>query len=237
MEHRYLDGERELVGYLARPADSGIRPGILVVHEAPGLGEHPKMRADMLAELGYVALAADMYGGGQLFQGPSAFAAMTALRDAPDLLRRRVRAGFDALLGIEGIDSSRIAAIGYCFGGMAVLELARSGADLKAVVSFHGLLETQRPAQPDAVQPALLVCTGSEDPLVPPEQVAAFEREMTEAQADWQLVTFGGARHAFTNRKAALAANPALEWKPSADRRSWAFMASFIADALDGPRQ
>ena len=232
MEHSYSDGERELVGYLARPAGSGVRPAVLVVHEAPGLGEHPRMRADMLAELGYVALAADLYGGGELFQGPAAFAAMSRLRDDPDLLRRRVRAGFDALLAIDGVDRSRVAAIGYCFGGMAVLELARSGADLKAVVSFHGLLETQRPAEPDAVKPALLACTGSEDPLVPPEQVAAFEREMSDAKADWQVVTFGGARHAFTNRRAALAANPALEWKPSADRRSWAFMTAFIADAL-----
>lgn len=236
MEHRYTDGERELVGFVARPDGPGPKPGVLVVHEAPGLGEHPRLRAAMLAELGYVALAADLYGGGEVFQGPAAFTAMTALRKDSNLLRRRVGAGFDALAALDGIDCDRLAAIGYCFGGMAVLELARSGAELRAVVSFHGLLETRRPAEPGAIKPAILACTGSEDPLVPPEQVAAFEREMKDAQADWQVVTFGGARHAFSNRKAALAGNPALEWKPAADRRSWAFMTQFLADSLGDAR-
>ncbi|MGZ8313086.1 MAG: dienelactone hydrolase family protein [Allosphingosinicella sp.] len=232
MEHRYRDGDTELVGFLARPEPGGARPGILVVHEAPGLGDHPKLRARMLADLGYVALAADMYGGGELFMGPAAFQAMSGLRDDPDRLRRRVAAGFDALAALDGVDRGRLAAIGYCFGGMAVLELARSAVDLRAVVSFHGLLDTQRPAAPGAVKASILACTGSEDPLVPPEQVAAFEQEMREAQADWQLVTFGGARHAFTNRQAAMAGNPALEWKPEADRRAWAFMTAFLADCL-----
>jgi dienelactone hydrolase len=232
MEHRYSDGERDLVGFLARPESGGPKPGVLVVHEAPGLGEHPKHRAAMLAELGYVALAADLYGGGEVFQGPASFTAMSALREDPELLRRRVRAGLDVLAGLDGVDPGRLAAIGYCFGGMAVLELARSGADLRAVISFHGLLETSRPAERGAIKAAILACTGSEDPLVPPEQIAAFEREMTDADADWQIVTFGGARHAFTNRNAALAGNPALEWKPAADRRSWMFMTHFLADSM-----
>ncbi|WP_162806796.1 dienelactone hydrolase family protein [Sphingosinicella terrae] len=232
MEHRYAEGATELVGYVARPEGSTRRPGILVAHEAPGLGEHPKMRARMLAELGYVALAADLYGGGALHQGPAAFQQLSGMRSDPGLLRRRVTAGFESLAALEGVDPGRIAAIGFCLGGMAVLELARTGADLRAAVSFHGLLETRQPAAAGAVRAPILACTGSEDPLVPPEQVAAFEQEMSAAQADWQLVTFGGARHAFTNRHAAMAGNAALEWKPQADRRAWAFMVAFLADCL-----
>ena len=237
MEHTYFDGDQALVGYLARPeGPAEPRPGVLVVHEAPGLADHPRLRARMFAELGYVALAADLYGDGQVYQGPDAFAAMSKLRDDPDTLRRRVRAGFDALSAVEGVDSSRLVAVGYCFGGMAVLELTRSGAPVRAVVSFHGLLQTSRPAEPGVVFASILACTGSEDPLVPPDQLAAFEREMSDAGADWQVVTFGGAKHAFTNREAGRANNPALEYQAAADRRSWAFATAFLADSLEGVR-
>lgn len=233
VEHRYFHGGQELVGYVARPEGThGPRPGALVVHEAPGLAEHPKLRARMLAELGYVALAADMYGDGKVFQGPDAFAAMGKLRDDADALRARVRAGLNALAELDGVDPERLIAVGYCFGGMSVIELARSGAAVRAVVSFHGLLQTSRPAAPGAVGASILVCTGSEDPLVPLEDVAAFQKEMTGAKADWQVVTFGGAKHAFTNREAGRANNPALEWQAAADRRSWAYAAAFLADSL-----
>ena len=174
--HEYDGGGVRSRGYLALPGGTGKAPGVLVVHEAPGLDAHPKRRADMLAKLGYVALAADLYGGGVVGEGPQeAFKLMGPLRDDADLLRRRMRASFDALASVANVDQKRLAAIGYCFGGMSVLELARSGAPAAGVVSFHGLLKTERPAPAGEVKAKILVCTGSADPLVPAEQVVEFE--------------------------------------------------------------
>src|SRR5271170_127508 len=145
--HEYQGGDKTSIGYLAVPDGDGTRPGILVVHEAPGRDDHVKRRAEMLAGLGYVALAADLYGGGVVGSSPDeAFALMGPLREDTDLLRRRVRAGLDALNAVPGVDRGRLGAIGYCFGGYSVLELARTGAPVACVVSFHGLLETKRPA-------------------------------------------------------------------------------------------
>jgi dienelactone hydrolase len=168
--HEYDGGGVRSRGYLGLPDQGGTRPGILVVHEAPGLDAHPKRRVEMLAKLGYVALAADLYGGGIVGEGPQeAFKLMGPLRDNPDLLRRRMRASFDALACMASVDHKRLAAIGYCFGGLSVLELARSGAAAAGVVSFHGLLKTERPAVAGEVKAKILVCTGSADPIVPVE--------------------------------------------------------------------
>ncbi len=234
--HEYSSGDKTSIGYLALPDGDGMRPGILVVHEAPGLDDHVKRRAEMLAGLGYVALAADLYGGGIVGRKPEeSLALMKPLREDTDLLRRRVRAGLDALAMVPGVDRSRLGAIGYCFGGYSVLELARTGAPVACVVSFHGLLETKRPAVADAVKAKILACTGSADPIVPRDQVTAFEKEMIEAGVDWQVITYGGAKHAFTNTAADSIPLPGFGYSPTADARSWTAMRNFF-DEIFGAR-
>ncbi len=228
--HSYGDGELELRGILERPAAPNGR-AVLVVHEAPGLGDNARRRTRMMAELGYVALAADLYGGGRTFSGTEA---MDGLRADTGVFRRRVRAGFDALIALDGVDPARAAAIGYCFGGMAVLELARSGAPVTAVVSFHGLLRSGQPARPGEVGARVLACTGAKDPLVPLGDVDAFGREMDAAGADWQLIVYGHALHSFTNRNVAGGADPRMDYDPSADRQSWAAALLFLDEALGG---
>jgi dienelactone hydrolase len=130
------------------------------------------------------------------------------------------------------VDPSRLAAIGYCFGGAAVLELARSGAPLAAVVSFHGLLTTEEPAQPGAIQARILACTGAKDPLVPLADVAAFQEEMAAVEADWQLIVYGQALHSFTNRNVRGMGDPRMDYDPSADRQSWAAALMFLDEAM-----
>jgi len=226
----YRDGDLELRGVLERPAQPNGR-AVLVVHEAPGLGDNARRRTRLLGDLGYVALAADLYGGGRTFSGTEA---MDDLRADTGLFRQRVRAGLDALHGVDGVDPARTAAIGYCFGGLAVLELARSGAPVAAVVSFHGLLRSAQPARPGEVDARILACTGAKDPLVPLDDVEAFGREMDSAGADWQLIVYGRALHSFTNRNVAGGADPRMDYDPSADRQSWAAALLFLDEALGG---
>ncbi len=224
----YHHGELELRGILERPAEPNGR-AVMVVHEAPGLGDNARRRARMLAELGYVALAADLYGGGRTFSGTGE---MDRLKSDTGMFRGRVRAGLDALAGVDGVDPERLAAIGYCFGGMAVLELARSGAPVSAVVSFHGLLGSAVPAAPGEVRAKVLACTGAKDPLVPLDDVTAFQREMDAAGADWQLIVYGRALHSFTNPNVAGMDDPRMDYDPSADRQSWAAALLFLDEAL-----
>jgi dienelactone hydrolase len=232
--HNYDDGGIAARGYLTLPEEEGKRPGILVVHEAPGLDDHVKRRAEMLAALGYVALAADLYGGGAVAASPrEAIARARALREDPDLLRRRLRTALDALAAVSAVDPGRLGAIGYCFGGMSVLELARTGAPLAGVVSFHGVLETKRPAAPGDIKSKILVCTGAADPLVPGEQVAHFQAEMMTAGADWQVIAYGGAQHAFTNPAADSIPLPGFGYSRAADTRSWSAMKAFFDEAFE----
>jgi dienelactone hydrolase len=231
----YRDGDVTCRGYLAYNEGRDRRPGIVICHEAPGLDEHVKMRAEMLAELGYVALAADLYGNGVVAKGSSeAMALMGPLREDLASLRRRARAGLDALAAQPRVDPQHLAAIGYCFGGLTVLELARSGAPVAGVVSFHGLLETKTPQDARNIKGKVLVCTGSDDPLVPPDHVLGFEREMSGAGVDWQVITYGGAKHAFTNRNADRVGMPALAYNQAADQRSWIAMRDFFTEIF-GP--
>jgi len=222
-------------GELARPdAPSGQRPGVLVVHEGTGITDHAKRRARELAERGFIALAADMYGGGNL--APSVAEGrprMMALRADLDLLRGRVNAGLAALTAQPGIDSKRLGAIGFCFGGLCVLELARSGADVAGVVSFHGILRTDRPAKPGDIKGRVLACHGSADPFVSAEEVAGFQKELTEAGVDWHLLVNGGAGHGFTNPAATNLGIPGVAYDANAERRSFAAMRDFF-DALFG---
>jgi dienelactone hydrolase len=228
----YQVGDKTMVGYLARPADaSGDRPGILVVHEWMGLNAYAKKRAEQLAELGYVALAADIYGDGKVAADiPEAQKLSGALKaDRPEL-RARAAAALEALKGVKGVDPKRLAAIGYCFGGTTVLELARSGADLRGVVSFHGALDTPLPAAAGAIHASVLACHGADDPYVPAKDVAGFEDEMRKAGADWQLIKYSGAVHSFTNPDSGHDPSRGVAYNAAADRRSWEAMKSFFRE-------
>ncbi|MFZ2628267.1 MAG: dienelactone hydrolase family protein [Rugosibacter sp.] len=224
----YRDGEVTLRGFLAYDDQlSGKRPGVLVMPEAFGLGDHARQSAERLAALGYVALAADPYGDG--FEAKDLQVAMgiaMPLRDDPVKFRQRARVALDTLAALPQVDASRLAMIGYCMGGSFCLELARDGAPLKGVVSFHGALETKRPAQPGQVKAKVLVCHGADDPLVPPAAVNAFTEEMTKAGADWQFISYGGTVHSFTNPAAG--GMSGLAYNALSDKRSWQAMRAFF---------
>lgn len=231
-EHAYTDGGLALRGLLAYDETKpGARPGILVVPEAPGLTEHAKRRVRMLAELGYIAFGVDLYGQGRLAEGmEETMAWLGQLRADVNVWRKRIRAGLDALSALEQTDSNRLGAIGYCAGGSSVLELARSGAPVRAVVSFHGEL-TPTPHAAGAIKAKVLVCAGAQDAFATVEQRAAFEREMEEAGVDWQLALYGAAKHAFTNIEADQVGMPIFGYQEAADRRSWRAMLEWLADA------
>ncbi|MDQ2696052.1 MAG: dienelactone hydrolase family protein [Pseudomonadota bacterium] len=228
------DGAR-LVGYLAYPADvRNPRPGVLVVPEWWGLNDYARQRAEQLAQLGYVALAADIYGDGKVAADPKEAGALAGrFRGDRALLRTRTQAGLEALKAQSGVDPSRLAAIGYCFGGTAVLELARGGAAIAGVVSFHGGLDTPSP-DASAIKTPVLALHGADDPHVPPEQVLGFMEEMRKAGADWQLVAYGNAVHGFTNPNNGEDNSRGVAYNAAADRRSWQDMQQFF-DAIFEP--
>lgn len=227
-------GDAALTGELVLPDAAGRRPAVLVMSNAHGLGRQARTRAAALAEKGYVALATDMYGGGAFFPDPGGMAApFAALQAAPETLRARVVAWYDAVKRLPEVDSGRIAAIGFCFGGQCILELARSGADVKTVVSYHGLLQTAIPARPGAIKGCVVVYTGEKDPYVPRENVEAFRSEMIAAEARWQLTVFGNAYHSFTDPDADPDAGIAgIRYDPLADRLSWEGTLTLLATAL-----
>ncbi len=228
----YKDGDVTLRGYLAfDDTKSGKRPGVLVMPEAFGLGEHAKKRAERLAELGYVAFAGDPYGNGiEVSSLPEAMKLATPLFTDPAKLRKRARAALDYLASVPQTDPGRLAAIGFCMGGTFSLELARDGAALRGIVSFHGGLQTQRPAEAGKVKAKILVCTGADDTLVPVEQVIALAAEMTKAGADWQITTYGGAKHSFTNPQSDGLGMPGIGYNKLVDARSWKVMADFFEE-------
>jgi dienelactone hydrolase len=223
-----------LRGYLAFEDSAGPRPGVLVFHEGVGLGDFAMERARRLASLGYVALAADMFGERRQATNLQEVATMVGgLRAEPQRLRARGQAALTTLAGLPQVDASRLAAIGFCFGGSVVLELARAGAELKAVVSFHGVLGTQLPAAVGRVKASVLVLTGAEDPLAPPDQVVAFEQEMRAAGvADWQVVSYGNTLHGFANPAADGSMMRTALYHAQSDRRSWAAMQALFNEVL-----
>jgi dienelactone hydrolase len=228
----YRDGDLDLQGEIYRPASTPDGAAVLVVHEADGIGGNVREHCRRLADLGYVAAAADMHGGGRVLEGAEMLAAMARFRADPALLRRRVRAGLDALCTLDGVDPDRAAAIGFCFGGLAVLELARSGAPVAAVASFHGLLTSAAPAGTGDIRARVLAATGARDPLVPADDVAAFQREMSEAGADWHLLVHGRALHSYTNHAVDGLGDARMGYDPLAHRLSWATLTAFLADTL-----
>jgi dienelactone hydrolase len=228
----YSDGETVLKGHLFYDDSlEGKRPGVIVVHEWWGLNDYAKKRAEMLAELGYVAFAVDMYGDDKVTShAPDAQGWMQQITSNVDAWRARALAGLDVLKSNERVDTDKLAAIGYCFGGATVMQMAYADADLDAVVSFHGSL----PPAPEGaeIKSSILAAHGAADSFVPPEKVNAFEQSLDALGADWQLVAYGGARHAFTNPGAGEYGMDTHKYDPNADRRSWALMQSFLDEAF-----
>lgn len=229
----YQGGDTKLTGYLAYDTKfKGKRPGILVVHEWWGQNAYPRKRAEMLARLGYVAFALDMYGNGKTASHPDdagKFARMVS-SNMP-LAKVRFLAALDQLKANPLTDKDKIAAIGYCFGGGIVLQMARQGVDIKGVVSFHGSLGTNEPAQPGKVKARVMVFNGEADPFTTREQIAAFKQEMEKAGVDYQFVSYPGAKHAFTNPDATALGkkfNLPLAYNAKADKDSWAKMQQFF---------
>ncbi len=226
----YRDGDAVLKGYLAYDdATDAKRPGILVVHEWKGLNDYAKMRAEQLAALGYVAFAVDMYGDGIVAKDHEEAAKLSgAYRSDRAKTRERARAGYEVLKNNPLVDPEKMAAIGYCFGGMTVLEMARAGFDLKGVVSFHGGLDTPTPAEPGVIKAKVLVLHGADDPHSGAESVSKFEDEMRRAGTDWQVVLFGGAVHGFTVPSAGSDKSTGVAYDEKADKRSWGMMRQFF---------
>jgi dienelactone hydrolase len=230
----YRDGDLTLKGFVAfDDGKAGRRPGILVNPEAFGLGPHAKARAERLAQLGYVALAADPFGGGAIAKDPDEAMKLSAsfLSDVAKL-RARAHAGLRALAAQPQVDATRLGSIGYCLGGTFSLELARDGAALRGIVSFHGGLQTQRPAVAGQVKAKILVCNGNDDPFVPAEHVTGLIEEPTKAGADCQIINYGGTVHSFTNPEADSRGLPALKYNKLSDERSWMAMLNFLDEVF-----
>jgi dienelactone hydrolase len=222
----YKQGDTTLKGFLAYDdATSEKRPGVLVAPEWYGLNEYARGRAKQLAELGYVAFVMDPYGDGKNAADPKEAAAMSgALKADRKLLRARANAGLEQLKKSPNVDPQRLAGIGYCFGGTTVLELARSGADVDGVVSFHGSLGSPTPEDAKNIKGKVLVLHGADDPFVSDEEVVGFREEMRKAKVDWQIHAYGGAVHSFTNPGADKAGMKGVAYHKAADQRSWEAM-------------
>lgn len=228
----YGDGDTALRGYLLADDEGAARPGLLLVHGGAGLDQHARDQARRYAGLGYVVLACDMFGPAAAAGGrESIVATVRGLRDDPDLLVRRGRAGLAALAQCPEADG-RFGTVGFCFGGLAALTLARTGVELAAAVSMHGALSTVRPAEPGSVRAKVLVCHGARDPHVPMADVAAFAEEMTRAEADWTLTMYGNAVHGFTHAHAVPGEIPGVAYEREADELSFAAAADHFARAF-----
>jgi len=230
----YTNGKTNFVGYLALDEKAGgRRPGVVVFPEAFGLNDHARQRAERLAQLGYVALAADLNGGGVVNDdmakvGP----AIQALYSDRAEWRARARAALDALLAQPQVDRQRVAAIGFCFGGTTALELVRSGALLAAVASFHSGLLPELPEDAGRVRARLLVCHGAEDPLVKREAIEALMAELRRDKVDWQFIYYGNAAHSFTDPEADQRKVPGLAYDKRAEARSWDAMRRLFDEAF-----
>lgn len=231
----YQLGEQAFEGFLAWDnASQEPRPGILIVHEWWGLNDHPKKRAERLAELGYIAFALDMYGKGKVTDDPTQAGAWAGeIRTNFPLARERFVKALEVLRANPRTDPKRIAAIGFCFGGTVCLEMARAGVDLAGVVSFHGGLKSSVPDEQKHLKAKVLVCHGADDPHISAEELKAFEDEMRKTGADWQLISYGGAVHSFTNPEADARGMNGVAYHEKADRRSWRAMQDFFIEIFE----
>ncbi len=230
----YKSGAKTLNGYLAEPDGAGPRPGVLVCHQGYGLSEHTKERARMLADEGYTAFALDMYGETATGR-EQAMALLQGLTGNPAELRRRALAGLEVLKAQSGVDPSRLAAVGYCFGGAVVLELARAPSELKCVVAFHpGMTGPVALPQKDdrPVGPKVMICAGADDPLIPGAAREKFAELMNAAGADWQFISYSGAAHSYTDKSVDAMNMPGFKYHAATDRRSWAHMKTLFGEVL-----
>jgi dienelactone hydrolase len=229
----YLDGDVPLEGFFAYDdAFDGRRPAVLINHAWGGRDEFVAEKAKKLAELGYLAFAVDMYGKGVLGQNPEENAKlMQPFMDGRAMLQQRINSALYAVKLMPWVDDTKIVAIGFCFGGLCVLDLARSGADIAGVVSFHGLLGAPDNISHPDIKAKVLVLHGNDDPMVPVEQLVALKQELTQAGADWQMHIYGNTMHAFTNP---LANDPGFGtvYQADADNRSWLAMKNFLSEIL-----
>jgi dienelactone hydrolase len=231
----YKSGDKEFTGYLAAPDGGGIRPGVLVCHQGGGLTEHAKERARMLAEEGCIAFALDLYGevATSIDHAMGMLRALVADRDE---WRRRSLAGLDVLKAQDGVGTQRLAAVGYCFGGATVLELARAAPELKCVVAFHPGMAgpVAQPDHDDRKIPTckIMVCAGADDPLIGPDAYVKFAALMNAAGADWQFLFYGGAGHSFTDKSVDALNIPHYKYHAPTDRRSWAAMRNLFDEVL-----
>jgi dienelactone hydrolase len=229
----YKDGETVLTGFLAwDDAVTGKRPGILVVHEWWGLNDYAKSRAKQLAAEGYVAFALDMYGNDKVTDHPDqASEWMKQITANIDLWARRAQLGLEVLMSQEQVEAGKTAAIGYCFGGATVMQMAYSGTDLKAVVSYHGSLPPA-PENVTSVAPRVLVAHGRDDQFIPAERVDAFQAGLDRTGADWEMTVYSGTRHSFTNPGASAYGIDNLAYNETADKRSWAAMLRLFGEVF-----
>lgn len=217
-------------GYIARPADALIRPAVLVVHDWYGVTDHVRMRAEMLARLGYIAFAADLFGANVRPTPAEAPGVIAQFYSKPLLWRSRVTGAFERLLDEANLDPARCGAIGYCFGGASVLQLARTGASLQGVVSFHGNLPTGSPGEASLIKAKLLILHGASDPHVSDEEVLTYINDLRSAPSlDWQLTFYSGAMHAFAV-PGANSPEHGVQYDSVAEQRSWLAMKSFFAE-------
>lgn len=224
---------RQMLGTYVVGEGGGKRPGVLVAHEGPGLDDHAKSYARRLAELGYAAFALDYHGGGKwLPDRTQMMSRIMELLGAPDRIVALGQAGLDVLTAQDEVDRSRLAAIGFCFGGTMALHMARAGVPLKAAVGFHAGLGTAAPAKPGTVKAKVLALIGTDDPIIPHQQRVDFEAEMRTAGADWQLHLYGGIQHSFTNPGAPAANIPGIVYDETAEKRSWQAMRNLFDEVF-----
>jgi dienelactone hydrolase len=228
----YKQADATLEGYLAVPKDvSGKVPAVLIIHDWMGVAAYARERADQLAKLGYVVLAADIYGKGVRPDGPPAAAKLAgSYKGDRALYRKRLLAGLEQLKQQPNVDASKIAAIGYCFGGTGVLELARAGADVKGVVSFHGGLDSPSPEDGKNIKARVLILHGADDPNVPAAGIAAMTKEFNAAGVDWQMISYSGAVHSFSNPHAGSNKASGNAYDEKTDKRSWQHMIDFFGE-------
>jgi dienelactone hydrolase len=213
---------------------TGKRPAVIVFPEAFGLGDHAKEKAQKLAELGYVVLASDLFGEGKTVSSlEEVMAFIQPLQQQPEKVRAFTKAGYDAVTARPEVDAGKIAAIGYCFGGSASLELARSGANVRGVAGFHGGVSGSKPEDNKAIKAKVMVCIGADDPMIDANARAAWVADMTAAKLDWQMHIYGNVVHSFTNKEADARGMPdAIRYDANADRRSWKALVDFLEEAF-----
>lgn len=233
----YADGDVELRGYLAwddaQAAADYKLPGVLIVHQWMGVTDYEKKRARQLAKLGYVAFALDIYGVDNRPGNRQESGKMSGRFKADrELFRKRLNLGLDQLKAQNMVDTQRLAAIGYCFGGTGVLELARSGADVEGVVSFHGGLDAPNPADAKNIRCSVLICHGADDPYVPEEDIDAMKRSFNDADVDWVMIYYSDAVHSFTQKHAGDDPSRGAAYNAKADKRSWQHMRDFFQEIL-----